>query len=168
MPRDDLIALLRRLATHVKDGTTDMGADVFSVPVSNYLSPDIWQREMDVIFKRLPLLAALTCELPGNGDYKAIELAGVPVLVTRDDSGRARAFLNVCRHRGAQVAPDGCGHARRHTCPYHAWSYGNDGRLAGIYAEATFDRQGRVGPRGVGLRRARRDDLHVRQPGPDR
>src|SRR5262249_21204476 len=138
MPRDDLIALMRRLVTHVKAGTTDMAADVFSVPVANYLDPDVWQREMDVIFKRVPLLAALSCELANKRDYKAVDLAGVPVLVTRDDAGRPRAFLNVCRHRGAQVVPDGCGHARRHTCPYHAWSYSNDGRLAGIYAEGTF------------------------------
>ena len=138
MPRDELIALMRRLVRHVQDGTTDMGDEVFSVPVASYLDPDQWQREIDVIFKRVPLLAALSCELPGSGDYKALELVGVPVLVTRDDGGRARAFLNVCRHRGAQVVGGGCGHARRHTCPYHAWSYSGDGRLVGIYGERSF------------------------------
>jgi phenylpropionate dioxygenase-like ring-hydroxylating dioxygenase large terminal subunit len=113
MPRAELIGMMRRLAGHVRDGTTDMGAEVVAVPVATYLDPDVWQREMDLIFKRVPLLAALSCELPQPGDYKALDLAAVPVLVTRDEAGRARAFLNVCRHRGAQVVADGCGHARR-------------------------------------------------------
>ena len=51
-----------------------------------------------------------------------------PVVVTRADDGELRAFLNVCRHRGFPVAQ---GEGRRETlqCPYHAWTYGLDGRL---------------------------------------
>ena len=148
MPRSELIGMMRRLADHVQAGTTDMGEEVVAVPVASYLDPAVWQREMDVIFKRVPLLAALSGELPQPGDYKALDLAGVPVLVTRDDAGRARAFLNVCRHRGAPVVVAGCGHARRHTCPYHAWSYANDGRLAGVNGQPSF---GAVDTDGLGL-----------------
>jgi len=50
---------------------------------------------------------------------------------------RLRAFLNVCRHRGAQVAK-GCGEARLFSCPYHAWTYDLAGQVTGIPHEAAF------------------------------
>ncbi len=52
----------------------------------------------------------------------------LPIVVTRARDGALRAFLNVCRHRGFQVAE---GEGKRETlqCPYHAWTYGLDGRL---------------------------------------
>ena len=44
--------------------------------------------------------------------------------------GVLRAFLNVCRHRGARICTDAEGSVRRaFRCPYHAWTYGLDGRL---------------------------------------
>ena len=49
-------------------------------------------------------------------------------LVTRDRDGVLRAFLNVCRHRGAVLA-DGCGTRSTIQCPYHAWTYDLDGAL---------------------------------------
>jgi choline monooxygenase len=60
------------------------------------------------------------------------------VLVSRGADGLARAFLNYCRHRGGKPA-QGCGSARRHTCPYHAWTYDSAGRLTGMPGPAGFD-----------------------------
>jgi Rieske 2Fe-2S family protein len=66
----------------------------------------------------------------GEGGFLATTAGSIPVVVTRSaDDGRLRAFLNVCRHRGAPVA-DGCGSARVLRCPYHSWSYRLDGALA--------------------------------------
>jgi phenylpropionate dioxygenase-like ring-hydroxylating dioxygenase large terminal subunit len=48
-----------------------------------------------------------------------------------------RTFLNICRHRGAPVA-QGCGQARRFTCPYHAWVYDTSGELVGMPGRETF------------------------------
>ena len=62
----------------------------------------------------------------------------MPVLITRPSDGVVRAFLNVCRHRGAIVQPAGCGAARRFACPYHGWVYDQQGQLAGVYAEESF------------------------------
>ena len=84
------------------------------------------------------MVVALSAHVPNPGDYRAGELAGVPTLTVRQDDGSARVFLNVCRHRGAQLVAPGCGAARRFTCPYHAWSYRADGALAGITGRATF------------------------------
>jgi phenylpropionate dioxygenase-like ring-hydroxylating dioxygenase large terminal subunit len=75
--------------------------------------------------------------LPRAGDYRADDLSGVPILVVRNGDGKLRAFLNVCRHRGAKVI-DGCGSARVLSCPYHAWTYELNGRIRGIPDEAAF------------------------------
>jgi choline monooxygenase len=50
------------------------------------------------------------------------------MLVTRDEDGELRAFINVCRHRGA-VLTEGCGVRATIQCRYHAWTYDLDGSL---------------------------------------
>jgi phenylpropionate dioxygenase-like ring-hydroxylating dioxygenase large terminal subunit len=109
-----------------------------NVPVRAYLDPDQWRAEIDLVFKRLPLMLAFTAELPRPGDYKAMDAAGLPVLINRDKTGKVRAFLNVCSHRGAPVASDGHGNCPRFTCKYHGWSYGQDGRLLAVAEASSF------------------------------
>jgi len=43
-----------------------------------------------------------------------------------------RAFYNVCRHHAAAVVTEAHGCAKQFRCPYHGWTYGNDGRLKGV------------------------------------
>jgi phenylpropionate dioxygenase-like ring-hydroxylating dioxygenase large terminal subunit len=78
----------------------------------------------------------LSCDWPKPGAYRTEDYAGVPILIARGSDGKLRAFMNVCRHRGAKVA-QGCGSAAAFTCPYHGWTYGNDGALRGLPEEAT-------------------------------
>jgi phenylpropionate dioxygenase-like ring-hydroxylating dioxygenase large terminal subunit len=125
------------LALH-EAGTTDQAATTYRIPTSSYVDPVRWQLEIDRIFRRVPLPLALSCELREPGAYKALDAVGVPVLIVRGDDGVVRAFVNSCRHRGSLVVGDGCGTARRFTCPYHAWSYDRSGCLAGIYGEESF------------------------------
>ena len=108
------------------------------VPASSYRDPARWERELQRIFLRVPLLVALSCDIAEPGDYSSIDIAGRPVLVVRGDDGAARAFLNLCRHRGAKVVQPGCGSARRFTCPYHSWSYDRQGALVGVPGRDTF------------------------------
>ena len=63
-----------------------------------------------------------------SGDYAALEIGSVPVIVLRDGSGRLRAYANSCRHRGAKLL-EGSGRVAAIACPFHAWSYGLDGAL---------------------------------------
>ena len=75
--------------------------------------------------------------LPQQGSYLARVAAGNPIVVSRDDVGTVRAFINACRHRGMQVA-EGSGCAKALSCPYHGWTYGLDGTLKGIPGQAGF------------------------------
>jgi nitrite reductase/ring-hydroxylating ferredoxin subunit len=138
MSKSELIDMARDGLDHARAGTIARAEAVFSVPASNYYEPGRWELEIDRVFRRLPLMLATSPELPNTGDYKAIDAAGVPVLITRDDQGEVRAFINSCAHRGAQVMEEGHGHARRFTCPYHAWSYNYSGELTNIYSADDF------------------------------
>ena len=62
------------------------------------------------------------------GDFFTARAGAIPVVVTHAEDGETRAFVNVCRHRGSTVV-EGAGNRKTLQCPYHAWTYGLDGRL---------------------------------------
>lgn len=131
-------SLTQRVHAHWVNKTTDQAPDVMRQTVDAYLDEGRWRREVDHVFKRLPLALCLSQELPGPNSYKAMDAMDVPVLLTRGADGAVRAFLNVCRHRGAEVCPAGSGVSRRFTCPYHAWVYDPAGDLVGMFGASTF------------------------------
>jgi phenylpropionate dioxygenase-like ring-hydroxylating dioxygenase large terminal subunit len=126
------------LLSYAETKTTFQTPHVKTVPASSFADPRRWQLEMEAIFHRLPLMLALTAEMRAPGSYKAMDAMGKPVLLTRDKDGQVHAFLNVCAHRGAPLAEEGCGTKARLTCPYHAWTYGLDGRLIAVGGAETF------------------------------
>ena len=85
----------------------------------------------------MPLAIGLSCLLPEPGDFLAHDHSGDPMLFVRQKDGGLRGFLNVCRHRGAKLA-QGCGQASAFACPYHAWTYGLDGKLLSRPDEQSF------------------------------
>ncbi|MEZ5659419.1 MAG: aromatic ring-hydroxylating dioxygenase subunit alpha [Burkholderiaceae bacterium] len=144
----DTLEITRRAFAHFTAKTTDQAPAPMSLEVDAYVDPQRYQRELQRIFRELPVVVALSLELPAPGSFRSTEIADVPVLVTRDKTGRARAFINVCRHRGAPVCQQDKGRADRFVCRYHAWTFGNDGRLIAIAGESTF---GEVGKDALGL-----------------
>jgi phenylpropionate dioxygenase-like ring-hydroxylating dioxygenase large terminal subunit len=134
---------------YVENKQTFLTDTTKSVPARSYTDPDQWKAEMELIFKRVPLMLAFTAELPNAGDYKAMDAVGMPVLINRDKAGKVRAFLNVCSHRAAPVASEGHGNCARFTCKYHGWTYGADGKLIGISEASKF---GEVHKSELGLR----------------
>lgn len=103
-------------------------AQAESLPPWCYTSRDFLGRELDRAFR--PAWASLgrVDRVPAAGDYVAVELAGVPLLLLRDKAGTLRAFANSCRHRGTKLL-EGSGRCRTVTCPFHGWVYGFDGAL---------------------------------------
>ena len=114
---------LREAKTHFLDQAIEFNS------VDHYQSEAIFKEERESIFTRLPAVAAHVCEIPNPGDFVKREVSGRSIIVTRDAAGKARAFLNVCRHRGTQLVSEESGCKHRFICPYHAWTYANSGEL---------------------------------------
>ena len=100
-----------------------------TLPGSWYADPAHHALEIEHVFRRSWVGVGLDDDVRAPGSYLAASVGPVPVLVVRDEAGQLRAFLNVCRHRGAPLATDH-GTARALQCPYHGWVYRLDGSLA--------------------------------------
>jgi nitrite reductase/ring-hydroxylating ferredoxin subunit len=131
-------SLVRRLLDHIEQGTTDLADHVLEIPADTYTSRQHFDEEVEVLFRGHPLVLCLSGALPRSGSFRAVDLCGTPVLLTRDAEGKVRALANVCRHRGVRVV-DGAGEARRFTCPFHAWVYDLEGRLVGVPVASAFE-----------------------------
>lgn len=130
MERDQLIDLTRRAVKLARDKTTDLALAEHTVQASEYTS--IERHEHDVaMLMASPQLVGYVSELPEPGSYCTKSVMGRSILLTRTSTGSVKAFNNVCLHRQSQVVT-GCGKARRFTCPYHAWTYDDTGRLVGL------------------------------------
>lgn len=139
MQHEIQVELARQALHYLDTKTTVLGDKVVRNPIAAYTDPERLARENEALFLGHPLVVGASCQLREPGDYVTDDFSGVPVLAVRGRDGQVRAFLNVCRHRGAKLA-SGCGHVKRgFVCPYHAWSYGTDGRLAAIPERAAFD-----------------------------
>jgi phenylpropionate dioxygenase-like ring-hydroxylating dioxygenase large terminal subunit len=135
---NDTTDLAKRALAHLEAGTTDQAPSMMELPVSAYLDADRFRTEFEAIFLRQPQALLLSVELPNPGDYVARTTMTKPLLVVRGKDGAVRVFLNVCRHRGAKVCPEGKGNAPRFACPYHNWTYDRQGRLVGVYGKDKF------------------------------
>jgi len=138
LDRSELAAIARAGMVHARAKTIEHAACVMRLPAKNYFDPAIFEAEVSRIFKRLPLILAVTAEMPKRGDYKTLDAAGVPVLLTRGQDGEVRAFVNSCSHRGTAVATEPKGNARRFVCPYHGWTFTQRGELMGIASAEDF------------------------------
>jgi len=108
------------------------------LPGEFYYSPEVFELEIEQIFMKDWLCVGRVEQFAKPGDYRALRIAGEPLLVCRDGQGRLNAFSNVCRHRGVEVA-SGEGNREEFSCPYHGWTYGLDGKLLGAPLSKTVD-----------------------------
>ncbi|MGK2285313.1 aromatic ring-hydroxylating oxygenase subunit alpha [Pedomonas sp. V897] len=133
-PTAGQLALARRIARREEEEAPALA----TLEAGVYLDAARFEKEVR-LFRRLPVPLAPSALLPEPGMAAAHDGYGVPLLLTRDKAGEARVFLNVCRHRGTRlVEAEGVLTAPRIVCPYHAWTYGLDGRLVGLPRPETF------------------------------
>ena len=124
-------------------GRLDAGANVDAGgirhnPSSVYVDPDLADRERAEFFDAVPQMIGLSGDLPESGSFLTIDDLRTPILATRDDAGRFRAFVNACRHRGVTVEAEARGAKRRFVCPFHSWTYDTGGALVGLPKEEHF------------------------------
>lgn len=111
--------------------TTDLPQSLMAtLPGHFYTDPAIFALEQSRIFETGWFCSVLSADLPNPGDFETVQIGRESVLIARGRDGALNAFLNVCRHRGARVCTDASGSVKRSfQCPYHAWTYGLDGKL---------------------------------------
>ena len=97
-------------------------------PAVNH-SVEFHEHEQQSVFMQEWICVGRHDEIPNPGDYLTHDIAGVPILVVRQNDRTVNAFVNACAHRYACLVPDGLGSAKRFTCRYHAWTYDTGGQL---------------------------------------
>lgn len=116
-----ILSQLKRCADHPMASATAM-------PKQLYTSPEIAALEIERLFMRQWICAGRSDEIPHSGDYMSFDLCDQPLIIQRHADGVIHAMSNVCRHRMMRLV-EGRGNAKGFTCPYHAWSYDQNGSL---------------------------------------
>ncbi|MEM7469553.1 MAG: aromatic ring-hydroxylating dioxygenase subunit alpha [Pseudomonadota bacterium] len=109
------------------------------VPAEPYVSEEFLAKEREKIFRKMWLLVGRVERIPNAGDYfvKKIEILNTSIIVVRGNDGLVRAFYNVCRHRGTNVA-QGAGNCKYFTCNFHGWVYDTHGVNRHVADESQF------------------------------
>jgi phenylpropionate dioxygenase-like ring-hydroxylating dioxygenase large terminal subunit len=122
--------------------TTDagdlLGGGTF-LPSWAYRSREIYDIEMESVFPRSWVFVGDTGQLAAPGDFITEIVGTEPVVILRDRQGELRCLSNVCTHRAATIAAGSGNTGRFLSCPYHGWSFGLDGHLAGAPMLDLFD-----------------------------
>jgi len=137
MERQKEIELLSQCLELARGGRPFMTEDEVLVPVAHYVDQARFEQER-ALFVRSMNIVAHGSQIPSPGDFITRDVVGTPTILVRDKDGSAKAFVNVCRHRGATVELRDQGRCKRFVCPYHAWTYETDGSLAAVRQKKGF------------------------------
>jgi fatty-acyl-CoA synthase len=106
---------------------------------SLYRDPAVFQRELEAIWYKVWVYIGHESEVPAAGDFVRRQIGLQPVIMVRGDDGRVRVFFNRCRHRGNMLCHVDRGNAPAFVCPYHGWSYSNEGEMIAPTFEEAYD-----------------------------
>ena len=132
---------ITRMVAAVRSGQGDRAAGPMPLHKGIYTDQVRFEAERTHLFLGQPIVAGLSGDIPNPGDYLVFDAAGPSIIVSRGKDGVARAFLNMCTHRGAKLieaSEPHAGHAARLTCPFHAWSFDAAGKLVGQPSKSAF------------------------------
>lgn len=102
------------------------------VPMSVHANPELHRHELRTVFARSWLFVAHASEIPEVGDFVSREMGDRSVIVSHGKDGVIRTFLNVCPHRAMQLCGEDAGNSQVFRCPYHGFTFVNDGTLSGV------------------------------------
>ena len=104
----------------------------WTIPAPWYFDTRIAKLERESVFAANWQLVGRLDQVKEPGQFFTIDVNEEPLLIARGEDGKLRGFYNVCRHHAAAVVPEAAGCAKQFRCPYHGWTYGNDGALKGM------------------------------------
>ena len=129
-----MTSLRRRIETAVVD---DPETGAFRCRRDIFTDPDLFEIEMKHIFEGNWVYLAHESQIAGVNDWFSTWAGRVPVIITRDKAGELNALINACSHRGASLCRRRRGNSRVFVCPFHGWSFTNDGKLLKAKDEST-------------------------------
>ncbi|MGN6436450.1 MAG: aromatic ring-hydroxylating oxygenase subunit alpha [Agriterribacter sp.] len=94
-----------------------------------YTNQQVFEAEIEHVWKKSWLFAGFGCEIPEPGDYFLYNMLDQSIIVIRGDDGKVYAHHNSCRHRGSAICLEERGNEDKLKCPYHNWVYEKNGRL---------------------------------------
>ncbi len=101
---------------------SDVSDEAVEIPVAAYISPDYARAERTHLWDKVWQVACREEELPNVGDYVTYDILENSAIIVRTGPDEIVAYTNTCRHRGRRLT-DGCGHAEKFACKYHAWQW---------------------------------------------
>ena len=116
-----------------------------TLPARAYVEREVFDAELDHVFARSWIFVCPERVVAEPGSFATANVAGEPVAVVRGDDGELRALSNVCRHRAMQILSGTGTCPKVLRCPYHGWTYRQDGQLAAVPEArgfAALDREG--------------------------
>lgn len=135
MQHEQLVAEVKTLLNLVANKTTSLADSVMEIDISEYTSPEQFEKEKTELFRNYAQFVGPSCVVPNPGDYFAFDDTGIPILIVRTEEGSLNAFVNICSHRGAPLNECDHGQAKKgkmFSCPYHGWTYDLEGKLVGV------------------------------------
>jgi len=105
---------------------------IFRVNRAIFTDQAVFDLEMKHIFEGGWAFLGIAAQAAAPHDFFTTTVGRVPIMVQRDGSGKLRAFINSCPHKGARIAQVRQGNARVHVCPYHSWSFDSAGNSKGV------------------------------------
>lgn len=119
-----------------KQPSIDNGTERYAK--NGYFDRDYMRKEWEKVWTQSWLVAGVASDLPNSNDYFVVDLGEESVIVSRTENG-LKAFYNVCSHRGARLVSEERGNRKVFVCPFHSWSFHNNGELRRITDEETFN-----------------------------
>ena len=131
MVRDEQIRILKGLINYLDSKTNVDAGGIMKAPADTYTSQERFDREWESFFLNHPQIIGMSGDLPKNNTFLTTEEFGKPILATRNEKGEFKAYANVCSHRGVIVEGEKRGEKTKFSCPFHGWTFSNEGSLVG-------------------------------------
>lgn len=132
---EDLSTSLKQMAAEFRE-SGELTMSVFN-------DEELFELERKEIFEKEWILLGHESEIEDPGDYVVRQITDNSVIVSRDEDGEIHVFFNVCRHQGREICHGDMGNTSHFRCPYHGWTYKNDGELIGVpYEERAYGDEG--------------------------
>ena len=123
----------RELLSRALDNRPDEG--IVRVNREVFTDQEIYDLEMKYIFEGNWLFLAHASQIPNPGDYFTTNIGRQPVVITRSKDGELNCLINACSHRGAMLCRKKVDNRTTITCPFHGWTFSNDGQLIKVKDE---------------------------------